>query len=107
MGINEYGELYAFDDGAMPEYELPQPPGARVPFYGLQDVTSIELPHRATKEEILTICRERCRSDHFVLIDEYREIPNTFMLGAAMCAEGNIDSTHGYHIFKKVNDHNA
>jgi hypothetical protein len=107
MGINEYGELYAFDDGAMPEYELPQPPGARVPFYGLQDVTSIELPHRATKEEILTICRERCRSDHFVLIDEYREIPDTFMLGAAMCAEGNIDSTHGYHIFKKVNNHNA
>jgi hypothetical protein len=23
------------------------------------------------------------------------------MLGAAMCAEGNMDSTHGYRIFKK------
>ncbi|HVB57775.1 MAG TPA: hypothetical protein VNE63_15300 [Candidatus Acidoferrales bacterium] len=101
MGINEYGELYAFDDGAMPKYELPQLPGAPVPFYGLQDVTRIELPHGATGDEILDICRERCRSDHFILIDEYKEIPDTFMLGAAMCAEGNMDSTHGYRIFRK------
>ena len=101
MGMNEYGELYAFDDGAMPKYELPQLPGAPVPFYGLQDVTRIELPRGATEEEILNLCRERCRSEHFVLINEYREIPDTFMLGAAMCAEGNMDSTHGYRIFKK------
>jgi hypothetical protein len=101
MGMNEYGELYAFDDGAMPKYELPQLPGAPVPFCGLQDVTRIELPRGATEEEILNICRERCRSDHFVLIDEYKEIPDTFMLGAATCAEGNMDSTHGYRIFKK------
>lgn len=101
MGTDEYGELYAFDDSAMPRYELPQLPGAPVPFYGLQDVTSIELCHGATEEEILNICRERCRSDHFVLIDEYKEIPDTFMLGAAMCAEGDMDSTLGYRIFKK------
>jgi len=101
MGLNEYGELYAFDDGAMPKYELPQPPGAPVPFYGLQNVTRIELLRGATEEKILNICRERCRSDHFILIDEYKEIPDTFMLGAAMCAEGNMDSTHGYRIFKK------
>jgi hypothetical protein len=101
MGMNEYGELYAFDDGAMPEYELPQLPGAPVPFYGLQDVTRIELPHGVTGEETLNICREHCRSDHFVLIDEYKEIPDTFMLGAAMCAEANINSAHGYRIFKK------
>jgi hypothetical protein len=101
MGMNEYGELYAFDDGAMPEYELPQLPGASVPFYGLQDVTRIELPDGTTGEETLNICRERCRSDHFVLIDEYKEIPDTFMLGAAMCAESNISSARGYRIFKK------
>ena len=85
----------------MPKYELPQLPGAPVPFHGLQDVTRIDLPHGATEEEILNICRERCRSDHFILIDEYKEIPDTFMLGAAMCAEGNMDFTHGYCIFKK------
>jgi hypothetical protein len=101
MGMNEFGELYAFDDGPMPKYELPALPGKPVPFYGLQDVTKVELPQGATEEEILRICRERCRSDHFVLIDEYKEIPDTFMLGAAMCAEGDMDSTLGYRIFKK------
>jgi hypothetical protein len=101
MGLNEYGELYAFGDGAMPKYELRQPPGAAVSFYGLQDVTRIELPNGATEEEILNICRERCRSDHFILIDEYKEISDTFMLGAAMCAESDMDSAHGYRIFKK------
>jgi hypothetical protein len=101
IGMNEYGELYAFDDGAMPKYELPQLPGKPVPFYGLQDVTSIALAPEATEEEILRICRARCRSDHFVLIDEYKEIPDTFMLGAAMCAESNMKSTHEYRILKK------
>lgn len=100
MGINEYGELYAFDDGSMPQYELPQLPGKPVPFYGLQDVTRIELPHEATEDKILKICRERCRSDHFVLIHEYKEIPDTFMLGAAMRAEDEMNSTLGYRIFK-------
>jgi len=36
-----------------------------------------------------------------VLIDEYREINDKFMLGAAMSAEGNIETTDGYRIFKK------
>ena len=31
MGMNEYGEVYAFDDGAMPKYELRQMPGKPVP----------------------------------------------------------------------------
>ena len=101
MGMNGYVEIYAFDDGAMPKYELRQHPGTLLPFYGLQDVTRIVLPHGATEEEILNICRERSRSDHFILIDEYKKLPETFMLGAAMCAENNIDSTHGYRIFKK------
>jgi hypothetical protein len=47
------------------------------------------------------MCRERCRSDHFVLIDGYEDIKDTFMLGAAMSAEGNMESTQGYRIFKK------
>ena len=102
MGMNEYGEIYAFDDGAMPTYEVPQLPGAPVPFYGMQDVTRIELPHGATEGDILNICHKLCRSDDFVLIDEYKEILDSFMLGAAMCAEGNMDSTHGYRIFRRL-----
>jgi hypothetical protein len=97
----EYGEIYAFDDGAMPKYELSELPGKPVPFYGLQDVTPINLPAGATEEQILKMCHERCRSDHFVLIDEYKNIEDTFMLGATMSAEGsNRDSTNGYRIFK-------
>lgn len=101
MGMNEYGELYAFDDGAMPKFELPQLPGKPVPFYGLQDVTPIDLRPGATEEEILNICRDHCRSDHFVLVDAYKTIPDTFMLGAAMSAESNMDSSQGYRLFKK------
>ena len=85
----------------MPKYELPQLPGKPVPFYGLQDVTPIELPLDATEAEILAICRDHCRSDHFVLVDEYKEVSDTFMLGAAMCAEVGVDSMNGYRIFKK------
>jgi hypothetical protein len=100
MGINEYGEIYAFDDGAMPSYELRQLPGRPVPFYGLQDVTRIDMPHGISADQLLARCRELCRSDHFVLLDEYREIPETFMLGAAMSAEGGMETTHGYRIYK-------
>lgn len=101
MGTNEYGEIYAFDDGAMPKYELPQLPGKPVPFYGLQDVRTIDLPNGATEDKILSICRERCRSDRFILIDEYKDLLDTFLLLSAMSAESDLDSAHGYRIFKK------
>lgn len=100
MGIDEYAEIYAFDDGAMPKYELPQLPGRPVPFWGLQDVTAIDLPHGTGHDDILRICRQRCRSDHFVLIDDYKEISETFLLGAAMLAEAGRDSTQGYCLYK-------
>lgn len=73
MGINEYGEIYAFDDGAMPKYELRQLPGKPVPFYGLQDVTAIDLPTGTTEEQILD----------------------------AMSAEANREVMQGYRIFKR------
>ena len=101
MGMNEYGEIYAFDDGAMPKYELASLRRKPVPFYRLQDVTAIDLPTGATDEQILEMCRARCRSDHFVLIDAYKDIKDTFMLGAAMSAEANMDVTQGYCIFKR------
>jgi hypothetical protein len=83
----------------MPVYEIPQTPGMPVPFYGLQDVTPIELHAGAAEADILKICRQRCRSDHFVLIDKYIELPDSFMLGAAMCADAGLDSIQGYRIF--------
>jgi hypothetical protein len=100
MGIDEYGEIYALDDGGMPKYELRQLPGKPLPFWGLQDVTGIGLPQGLSKEDILALCRRQCRSDHFVLINEYKEIPEIFMLGASMSAENGQEMYHGYRIYK-------
>ena len=87
--------------GPSPNTNCASCPESRSLFTGLQDVTKIDLPSGATEEEILNLCQEHCRSDHFVLIDECKAIPDTFMLGAAMSAGSNIDSTQGYRIFKK------
>ena len=66
----------------------------------MQDVTPIDLPQGTGHDETLNICRRRCRSDHFVLIDDYREISETFLLGAAMSAEAGQNSTEGYRLYK-------
>ncbi len=102
MGAGEYAEIYAFDDGQMPKYEFPQVPGVSVPVYGLQMVQTIKLDTVTNSEQILATCRERCRSDKFVLIDEYKEIPSHFLLGAVMSAESDRETTNGYRIYKKI-----
>ena len=38
----EWIELFGFDDGRMPRYEMRRVPGVAAPFYGLQDVVVIE-----------------------------------------------------------------
>ena len=60
-----------------------------------------ELLHQGFADEKLVVPASLLRSDHFVLIDEYKDIKDSFMLGAAMSAEGNMGSTNGYRIFKK------
>jgi len=102
MGINDYAEIYAFDDGNMPKYEYAQSPGVAAPFYGLQDVTPIEIRPGISGDEILKLCREHCHSDSFVLIDEYKTIPRAFLSGAAMSAERNMATTQGYRIYKRL-----
>jgi hypothetical protein len=102
MGVDEYSEIYAFDDGQMPEYRLPQVPDIPVPFYGLQTVRTITLARGTTAEQILAACRERCHSDKFVLIDEYKELPSHFMLGAVMSAENDMEMASGYRIYKTI-----
>ena len=101
MGTTEYGEIFAFDDGAMPKFEPRQSTGNLLPFYGLEDVTRLEVLDTASEEEIVRLCRQHCRSDHFILIDEYKRIPKSFMLAAAMCADSGRESADGYSIFKK------
>ena len=43
--------------------------------------------------------REGLRDD-FVLIGQYSDIAETFMLGGAMSAESGLDRVAGYRIFK-------
>jgi hypothetical protein len=63
---DEYAKIYGFDDGNMPRYVLRQMPGHEIPFCGLQEVEPIKLEAGTTIEGILDICREHCKSDHFV-----------------------------------------
>jgi hypothetical protein len=102
MDVDEYSEIYAFDDGQMPEYRLPQVPDIPVPFYGLQKVQTIKLAPGTSTEQILAACRDRCRSEKFVLIDEYKELPSHFMLGAAMSAEHDVAMAADYRIYKTI-----
>lgn len=98
FGVEEYATIYGFDDGQMPRYELR---GIEVPFYGLQEVYPIELEPGATIEASLEICRNHCRSKHFIVIDEYRPVKDTFLVGAAMTAEAGLQTCHGYRIYTK------
>lgn len=102
MGVDQYSEIYAFDDGQMPKYALPQVPDIPVPFYGLQTVQTIKLAPGTSREQILVACRERCRSDKFVLIDEYKELVSHFMLSAVMSAENDMEVVSGYRIYKTI-----
>src|SRR5262249_30800410 len=87
LGAREYAEIYGFDDGQMPRYILRGGGNPEVPFYGLQEVYPIKIEPGVTMEQVLAICRDHCKSDHFVLIDEYRPVKNTLLVGAEMSVE--------------------
>jgi len=70
-------ELFAFDDGAMPQYFDPRFGSA--PYHGLQDVTNIPLPPGATPDDLIRLCRQQSRAHKFVLIDTRIDFPPGFM----------------------------
>jgi hypothetical protein len=94
-----YAEIYGFDDGHMPRYVLREK--IEVPFYGLQEVYPIKLEPGVTMEQLLNICRERCKSDHFVLIEEYHPVKETFLVGAEMSAGAGMQMIEGCRIYAK------
>ena len=71
-------ELYAFDDRNIPEYYDPRIKRAW-PFYGLQEVKTINISLNIAHEKIIKICKENSRSEKFVLIDCYKNIPDNFV----------------------------
>ena len=101
FGEEGYAEIYGFDDGQMPRYVLRGGGNPEVPFYGLQEVHPIKLDQGLTTEQILAICREHCKSDHFVLIEEYHPVKETFLVGAEMSADAGIQTAEGCRIYAK------
>lgn len=71
-------ELFGFNDGRMPRYQLRGVPDIEAPFFGLQEVRAIPCQKSDTHEELLKLCRHRCRSPYFLLIDRYQHLPKDF-----------------------------
>ena len=95
----EYVEVYGFDDGSMPQYEMRGMPGQPLPFYGLQEVDPITLPTGSTHDEILRICRKHCNSSYFMVIDRYQDIPDHFFHGILMNIDAEEGRAYGYEIY--------
>jgi len=78
----EWIELFGFDDGRMPRYEMRQVPGMAAPFYGLQEVLVIKCRASNGTDALIEAARKECRSTHFVLVDAYQDLPDDFMMQA-------------------------
>jgi hypothetical protein len=79
---NRYGEwieLFGFDDGRMPRYEMRQVPGVAAPFCG---VLPIKCWASDDTNALIESARKECRSTHFVLVDAYQDLPDDFIMRA-------------------------
>jgi hypothetical protein len=99
---SEWADIYGFDDGNMPRYQLRQAPHLDVPFYSLQKVHPLKIAPGTTHEEILSICRDHCKADKFLLIDHYQELPKHFLLMVVVACDAGKDTIFGYRIYNKT-----
>jgi hypothetical protein len=97
----EWIELFGFDDGTMPRYEMRQAPGVVAPFYGLQDVLVIKCGASDGTDALIEAARKECRSTHFVLVDAYQDLPNDFMMQALATARDGKSSVLGYGVYSR------
>jgi hypothetical protein len=95
-----YINVYAFDDGNMPEYQH-RDSKITMPFNGLQEVHHINIKSNASTEEIITICKEKCRSKKFIIIDSYRDLPNDFIKTLIEYCEKDKNMILSYNIHNK------
>jgi hypothetical protein len=96
----EWIELFGFDDGRMPRYEMRQAPGVPAPFYGLQDVLVLKCD-ASDGTDVLVEARKECRSTHFVLVDAYRELPDDFIMQALATPRDGNSSVLGYRVYSR------
>lgn len=94
-----YIDVYGFDDGNMPRY-LHKVAGVEMPFSGLQEVHSIKINPNLSKDELVKICKEKCRS-RFVLIDHYKDLPDNFIKTLIKYCEEGKNMILDYNIYEK------
>ena len=98
----EWIELFGFDDGRMPRYEMRQAPGVAAPFYGLQDVLVIKCGASDCTDALVKAARKECRSTHFVLIDAYQDLPDDFIMQALATPRDGKSSVLGYRVYGRT-----
>ncbi len=98
-GKKVWAEIYGFDDGAMPSYELAQ--NRVCPFYGLQEVNPIKISPNLPFNEILQICREKSKSEKFLIIDKYQKLSENFVAGLIAFKDSQDKEYEGYKIYSK------
>ena len=97
----EWIELFGFDDGRMPRYEMRQAPGVPAPFYGSQDVLVVKCDASQGTDMLVEAARKECRSNHFILINTYQDLPDDFMMQALGTSRDGNSSVLGYRIYSR------
>jgi hypothetical protein len=97
----EWIEVFGFDDGKMPRYEMRQAPGVEAPFFGLQDVLVVPCAASDGTDALVEAARKECRSTHFVLIDAFQELPDDFMMRALATPRDGNSSVLGYRVYSR------
>ena len=97
----EWMEVFGFDDGRMPQYEMRQAPGVAAPFYGLQDVIVVRCNSSYGVPALVEAARKECRSTHFVLLDRYQDLPEDFVMRALATPRDGNSSVLGYRIYSR------
>jgi len=95
-----YTDVYAFDDGNMPKYQH-KDSKIIMPFSGLQEVHHIDIKPSTSTEETVAICKRKCRSEKFVIIDSYRDLPDNFIKTFIEYCEKGKNMILGYNIHTK------
>lgn len=100
-GKEEWVDIYGFDDGDMPKYRLKNGPNIDLPFYGLQEINVVKIKPDLSSDEVIKICREKTRSNKFLIIDKYKEITNDFLVGLMAFADSLGPKYRGYSVYEK------
>lgn len=93
-----YTDVYAFDDGNMPSYPTKF---GDMPFTGIQEVHHINIKPDISREELVSISRNKCKSEKFIIVDSYRDLPSNFIETLIKYFKEGKDMILGYRIYTK------